>query len=124
MLSMRPTWRINDITSITSPASKLICMRYGFPAIRFCAIRTSFGLPTQTVIRSSPPSTLPSITWTTGPGYAPTRPRDKFGNLTLMKVYDYNDESHPARTYTNTYYQPGNYINNRLLTSTITPYGG
>ena len=50
--------------------------------------------------------------------------RDNFGNLTQIKVYDYNNQSTPARTYNNTYYRPGNYINNRLATSTVTPTGG
>jgi len=50
--------------------------------------------------------------------------RDNFGNLIQMKVYAYNNTSTPVRTYNNTYYSLGNYINNRLATSTVTPAGG
>ena len=50
--------------------------------------------------------------------------KDQYGNMTQMQVYDYGNLSTPARTYTNTYLTGSNYssiyINNRLLTGTVT----
>ncbi len=79
----------------------------------------------------------------TQPGGAQTVARtdqvkDNYGNLTQMKVYDYNNTSTPVRTYTNAYitdssvmfgnvpgtYYTSRYMHNLLLTSTVTPAGG
>jgi len=54
--------------------------------------------------------------------------RDSFGNLIWSKVYDYGNLTTPARTYNQSYLTGSNYssryINNRLVTSTVTDSSG
>ncbi len=68
----------------------------------------------------------------TQPGGAQTIARtdqvkDNYGNLTQMKIYDYNNTSTPARTYNNYYVidpiYTSRYMHNLLSNSTVTPAG-
>jgi hypothetical protein len=66
------------------------------------------------------PNTSPQIART-------NQTRDNFGNLTQLKVYDYNNQITPSRTYNNTFrtdtVYTNRYIRNLLSTGTVTPTG-